>query len=72
VNHDTFCLTFHQKELPVELCNNCDAISSARRDERRRMEQEISRLQKTYPHLDKFSDGYTFALERVTALVRSS
>jgi hypothetical protein len=72
MTHDTFCIAFHKKDLPVELCRSCDAIEAARSDERARVEQQILSLIKTYPGLDKFAEGYTFALERVAAVVRAS
>lgn len=71
MSHDDFCTTFHQNDLPTELCRSCDSLEAARRDERSRIEGQILRLLKTYPHMDKFSEGYTFALERAAAVVRS-
>jgi len=72
MNHDDLCMTFHKKDMPPEICRNCDAITEARMDERRRIAEQILHLLKTYPHQDKFSEGYSFALERAAALVRSA
>jgi hypothetical protein len=72
MSHDNLCVTFHKKDMPAELCRNCDALAEARMDERRRVAEQIHRLLKTYPHMDTFSEGYTFALERAVAVVRSA